>query len=85
MTLPDKTRVVIISGGVAGCDRHHARRRHRAVAVDDEQLVARVWQRVGDDGGKAETSCRLAQHDEAAIRGEVASILRGCERLPRDG
>ena len=78
-------RIEIVGVLVAGRDRHHARRHHRAVAVDDEQLVARIGQRVGDHGGKAETPRRLAQHDEAAVRGEVAGILRGCERLPRDG
>ena len=78
-------RVEIVGVLVAGCDRHHARRHHRAVAVDDEQLVARIGERIGDCAGKAETPCRFAQYDEAPIRREVACILRGCERLPRDG
>jgi hypothetical protein len=77
-------RVEVVGILLAGRDRHHARRHHRTIGVDDEQLVARVRQRIGDHGGKVEAPCRLAQHDEAAIRGEVAGILRGCERLPRD-
>ena len=77
-------RVEIVGVLVAGCDRHHARRHHRTIGVDDQQRVTRVRQRVGDHGGEAEAAGGLAQHDEATVGGEVASILRGCERLGPD-
>jgi hypothetical protein len=78
-------RVEVVGILLAGRNRHHARRHHRAIGVDDEQLVARVRQRIGDHGGKVEAPRRLAQNDEAAIRAEVPCILRGCERLGPDG
>ncbi len=78
-------RVEIIGILVAGRDRHHARRHHCTVAVDDEQWVARVGERIGDHGGEAQAAGRLTQHNEAAVRGKVAGIPRGCERLARDG
>jgi hypothetical protein len=44
---------------------------------------------VGDRGGdrlrEAEPPGDLAQHDEAAVRGQTPCVERGCERLARDG
>ena len=78
-------RIEVVAILVAGGDRHHARRHHRAIGVDDEQRVARVRQRVRDHGGETEAPSRFAQHHQAAVRGEVAGILRGCERLVPTG
>ena len=78
-------RVEIVGILIARRDRHHARRHHGAVAVHDEQLIAGIRQRIGDHAGQLQAVCGLAQHDQAAIRCEIASVLRGCERLARDG
>ena len=78
-------RIEVVGILVAGGDRHHARRHHRPIGVDDEQRVAPVGQRIGDHRGEVETTGRLAQHHKAAVRGEVAGVLRGCERLGPDG
>ena len=78
-------RVEIVGILVAGGDRHHARGRHRAIGVGDEQRVGRVGKRIGDHRGQVETTGRLAQHHKPAVRGQVAGVPRGCERLARDG
>ena len=66
---------------VARGDRHHARGHHGAVAVGDEQLIARVGHRIGHHSGHTGAQRALAQHDQAAVGGEIAGVLRGCERL----
>ncbi len=66
---------------IARRDRHHARGHHGAVAVGDEERIARVGHRVGNHRSHTGTKCTLAQHDQAAVGGEVAGVLRGCERL----
>jgi hypothetical protein len=53
-------------------------------AVDDEELVSRVGQRIGDHAGKPAAVGGLAQHDQAAVRGEVAGILLRSERVVLD-
>ena len=77
-------RVEVVGILVAGGDRHHACRHHRAIGVDDEERVARVGKRVGDHRGEIEATGRLAQHDQPAVRGEVAGVPRSCERLGPD-
>jgi hypothetical protein len=66
-------------------DRHHAGGHHGAVAVGDEQLIARVGHRVGHHRGHAGAQCALAQHDQASVGGEIAGVLRRCERLVPQG
>ena len=78
-------RIEVVGILVAGGDRHHACGHHRAIGVDDEQRVARVGKRIGDHRSEVEATGRLAQHDEPAVRGQAAGVLRGCERLGPDG
>ena len=77
-------RVEVIGILVAGGDRHHARRHHGTIGVDDEQRIARIRQRVRDHGGEAEAARRLTQHDQTAVGRKIAGIPRGCERLRSD-
>jgi hypothetical protein len=37
-------------------------------AVDDEELVSRIGQRIGDHAGKPAAVGGLVQHDQAAVR-----------------
>ena len=55
------------------------------VGVQDARGIAAVDERPGDDRGQIELHRNLAQQDEAAVGGQVAAILRGCERLASDG
>ena len=77
-------RIEVVAVLIAGRDRHHARRRHVGVGVDDARGIALVGQRRGDDVGEAQPQRDLAQDDHAAVRGHQASIEGGCERLARD-
>ena len=77
-------RIEVVAVLIAGRDRHHARRRHVGVGVDDARRIAVVGQRRGDDVGEAQPQRDLAQDDDAAVRGHQASIEGGCERLARD-
>jgi hypothetical protein len=77
-------RIEVVAVLIAGRDRHHARRRHVGVAVDDARGIAIVGQRRGNDVGEAKPQRDLAQDDDAAVRGHQASIEGGCERLARD-
>ena len=78
-------RIEIVAILVARRDRHHARRDHCRIGVRDEQRIARVGERPGDHIGHAQPQRRLTQHDQAAVRCEIAGVQRGCERLAGDG
>ena len=78
-------RIEIVGIRIAGGDAHHPRRDHGGVGVRDEQRVARVGQVARHHVGDAAAVRDLAQHDQSAVRGEVAGILRGCERLALHG
>ena len=78
-------RIEVVGILVAGGDRHHAGGHHRPIGVDDEERVAPVGERVGNHRGEVQATGRLAQHDQPAVRGEVAGVPRGCERLAPDG
>ena len=77
-------RIEIVGILVASGDRHHARGHHRPIGMDDQERIAPVGKRVGDHPGEVETAGRLAQHHKPAV-GQVAGVLRGCERLGPDG
>jgi hypothetical protein len=73
--------VEIVGILVARCERHHACGHHGAVAVRDEQLAALVGHRVGHHRSDTRAQRALARHDQATVGGEIAGVLRGCERL----
>ena len=78
-------RVEIVGVLVTRANRHYARRHHCGVGVRDEQRVAWIGQGRRHHVRYAEAKSCLTQNDQAAIGREVAGILRGCERLARDG
>ena len=77
-------RVDVVAVLVAGRDHEHPRRHHLGIAVPDACRIAFIAKRAGDRLGQAEARRDLAQHDQAAVRGQAAGIERGCERLTLD-
>ena len=57
------------------------KRRMSAIAVDDSLWCARIGDASGKTVGDAKASFDLPQRQHAAVRGELAAVERGNDRL----
>ena len=77
-------RVDVIAVLVSGRDHDNPRHCHLAIAVPHADRIAIVPERSCNRPGQIEPFGDLAQHDDAAVRRQPASIERGCEQLTLD-
>ena len=70
---------------MAGRDRHHARRHHLGVGVDDAHRIAVVGERRGDASARPSRSAISRKHDDTAVRGQQAGIDVAVSDLPATG
>ena len=80
-----RERVAVVGIFVAAGDRQHAEAEHGGECVDDLCLIAPIADAACQRVGQAEAALRLAQQDEAAVRGDQAAIEGGAHLLALDG